>query len=53
MKQVTLVVKTDEGYLIRCKLGKKKWVNFLAVPEPGTSEKETIALAIALSNAVQ
>ncbi len=53
MKRVTLVSKTDDGYLIKCKLGKKRWATILAVPEQGTTEKDAIALAIAIANGVE
>lgn len=53
MKRVTLVTKTDDGYLIRCKLGKKKWANFIVVPDEGTSENSVLSLAIALADSVE
>ena len=53
MKRVTLVSKTDEGYIIRTKLGKKRWLTALAVPDEGTTEKDAIALAIAIANGIE
>lgn len=53
MRQITFVTPTEDGYLIRRKVGKKRWTTLLVVPEKDTSEKDVIALAIALADGVE
>lgn len=48
MRKSCLIIKTDEGYVIRQKIGKKKYQNVLVVPEQGTQEDTVINLALAL-----
>jgi hypothetical protein len=53
MRQITFVTQTEDGYLIRRKVGKKRWTTILVEPEKETTEKDVIALAIALANSVE
>lgn len=48
VRKSCLIIKTDEGYVIRQKIGKKKYQNVLVVPEQGTQEDTVINLALAL-----